>query len=166
MELNFGRSAPFSLGVEEELQLVSAESYDLVSRYDEVAAAAGDERVKPELMQSTAEVVTGVARTVGEAMIDVAELRERVAAAAAEGVAGELVRGLDVQLVGRPAASARRHDGDPGLRRTDATRVGGGARRTRAEPRGDPRRAVRARRPAPDRGDHADRGEQVACCAL
>ena len=84
MELNFGRSAPFSLGVEEELQLVSAESYDLVSRYDEVAAAADEERLKPELMQSTAEVATGIARTVGEAMADVAELRGRVAVAAAE----------------------------------------------------------------------------------
>src|SRR2546423_4316083 len=84
MELNFGRSSPFSLGVEEEFQLVSPESYDLVSRYDEVAAAADDERVKPELMQSTAEVATGVARTVEEVMADVAELRQRVAAAAAE----------------------------------------------------------------------------------
>jgi glutamate---cysteine ligase / carboxylate-amine ligase len=84
MEVNFGRSAPFSLGVEEEFQLVSAESYDLVSRYDEVAAAAADERVKPELMQSTVEVATGVTRSVAEAMADVAELRQRLAAAAAE----------------------------------------------------------------------------------
>ena len=84
MELAFGRSAPFSLGVEEELQLVSAESYDLVSRYGEIAEAADDDRVKPELMQSTAEVVTGVARTVEEVIADVAELRRRVAAAAAE----------------------------------------------------------------------------------
>src|SRR2546423_12836810 len=83
MELNFGRSSPFSLGVEEEFQLVSPESYDLVSRYDEVAAAADDERGKPELMQSTAEVATGVARTVEEAMADVGELRQRGAAAAA-----------------------------------------------------------------------------------
>src|SRR2546423_6089413 len=35
-------------------------------------------------MQSTAEVATGIARTVGEAMADVAELRGRVAVAAAE----------------------------------------------------------------------------------
>ena len=63
MEVNFGRSAPFSLGVEEEFQLVSAESFDLVSRYDEVAEAARDERVKPELMKSTAEVATGIARS-------------------------------------------------------------------------------------------------------
>ena len=43
MEVNLGQSAPFSLHVEEEFQVVSAESYDLVSRYDEFAAA--DERV-------------------------------------------------------------------------------------------------------------------------
>jgi carboxylate-amine ligase len=84
VEVNFGRSAPYSLGVEEELQLVSAESFDLVSRYDEVAEAADDERVKPELLQSTAEVATGVAGTVGEAMADVSELRRRVADAAVE----------------------------------------------------------------------------------
>ncbi len=41
MEVNFGRSAPFSLGVEEEFQLLSPESFELVSRYDEVAEAAG-----------------------------------------------------------------------------------------------------------------------------
>jgi carboxylate-amine ligase len=84
LELNFGRSARFSLGVEEELQLVSAESFDLVSRYDEVAEAARDVRVKPELMQSTAEVATRIATTVPEAIADVAQLRGRVAAAAAE----------------------------------------------------------------------------------
>jgi carboxylate-amine ligase len=84
MEVNFGRSTPFSLGVEEELQLVSAESYDLVSRYDEIAEAADDERVKPELMQSTAEAATGIAGTAPEAMAQVAELRERIAAAAIE----------------------------------------------------------------------------------
>ena len=71
MEVNFGRSAPFSLGVEEEFQLVSAESYELVSRYDEVAEAAGDhERIKPELLQSVAEVATGISSTVAEAVED------------------------------------------------------------------------------------------------
>ena len=85
MEVNFGRSAPFSLGVEEEFQLVSAESYELVSRYDEVAeAAGGHERIKPELLQSTAEVATEVARTVAEAIADAADLRRRLRDAAAE----------------------------------------------------------------------------------
>src|ERR671933_492418 len=41
MEVRFGRSAPFSIGVEEEFQLLSPESYELVSRFDEVTEAAG-----------------------------------------------------------------------------------------------------------------------------
>src|SRR5205823_6442903 len=47
MEVNFGQSPPFSLGIEEEFQLLSAESYELVSRFDEVYEAAGEHpRVK------------------------------------------------------------------------------------------------------------------------
>src|SRR5919202_1567152 len=85
MEVNFGRSAPFSLGVEEEFQLVSAESYELVSRFDEVAeAAGGHERIKPELLQSVAEGATRIARTVGETVADAADLRRRLRDAAAE----------------------------------------------------------------------------------
>jgi len=85
MEVNFGRSAPFSIGVEEEFQLLSPESYELVSRFDEVAEAAGDERVKPELLQSVLEVATTVGRDVGEAIDEARELRARLRDAAAEG---------------------------------------------------------------------------------
>ena len=46
MQHAFGSSSPFSLGIEEEFQLVSAESYELVPRFDEVADAAQDERVR------------------------------------------------------------------------------------------------------------------------
>jgi carboxylate-amine ligase len=85
VEVNFGRSAPFSLGVEEEFQLLSPESYELVSRYDEVAEAAGpDERIKPELMQSVLEVATGISGTVGAAIEDARGLRARLRDAAAE----------------------------------------------------------------------------------
>jgi glutamate---cysteine ligase / carboxylate-amine ligase len=85
VEVNFGRSAPFSLGVEEELQLLSSESYELVSRFDEVAeAAGGDERIKAELLQSTVEVATGISRTVAEAIEDAADMRRRLRDAAAE----------------------------------------------------------------------------------
>src|SRR5919202_3504123 len=85
MEVNFGRSAPFSLGVGGEFQLVSAESYELVSRFDEVAeAAGGHERIKPELLQSVAEGATRIARTVAEAIADAADLRRRLRDAAAE----------------------------------------------------------------------------------
>jgi glutamate---cysteine ligase / carboxylate-amine ligase len=85
MEVNFGRSAPFSLGIEEEFQLLSPDSFELVSRYDEVAEAAGsDERIKPELMQSVLEVATGISGTVAEAVEDARTLRARVRDAAAE----------------------------------------------------------------------------------
>jgi carboxylate-amine ligase len=83
VDLNFGSSPAFSLGVEEEFQLVNGESYELTQRFDEVlAAAGGDERIKPELMQSTAEVATTVATSVGEAVEKAAELRRAVVAAA------------------------------------------------------------------------------------
>ena len=78
MEVNFGRSPEFSLGVEEEFQLLDAESYELVSRFQEVSEAAGSERVKAELLQSVVEASTRVARTVGEAIEDARDLRRRL----------------------------------------------------------------------------------------
>ena len=79
MEQNFGKSAPFSLGVEEEFQILNRESYELVSRIDEILLAfEGDEkekRVKAELLQSVVEVATDVAATVEEAMADLRDLR-------------------------------------------------------------------------------------------
>jgi YbdK family carboxylate-amine ligase len=90
VDVNYGQTAPFTLGVEEELQLVNAESYELASRYAEVfgEAARVDERIKPELLQSTVEVATKPARTVGEAIAEARELRQRARAEAeARGVA-------------------------------------------------------------------------------
>jgi glutamate---cysteine ligase / carboxylate-amine ligase len=84
MEVNFGRRSPFTIGVEEEFQLLSPESYELVSRFDEVAEAAGDERVKPELLQSVLEVATTVGRSVDEALEEARTLRRRLRDAAAE----------------------------------------------------------------------------------
>jgi carboxylate-amine ligase len=88
VDVNFGSSAPFSLGVEEEFQLLNPETYDLTSRFDEVlTAAGGDPRIKAELLQSTAEVATDVARDVREAIEHARDLRRRVRdAAAANGV--------------------------------------------------------------------------------
>ena len=89
MEHNFGTSRRFSLGVEEEFQLVGRESYELVSRIDEILSEVEDEeehngRVKPELLQSVVEVATNVAHSVGEAMEDLRRLRARLRDAAAE----------------------------------------------------------------------------------
>jgi carboxylate-amine ligase len=79
VDVNYGSSAPFTLGLEEELQLVSAESYELASRYAEVfgAAAREDDRIRPELLQSTVEVATEPAATVSAAVAEAGELRRR-----------------------------------------------------------------------------------------
>ena len=85
MEINYGRRRPFSLGVEEEFQLVNGESYELSSRFDEVCeAVGGDPRVKPELMQSIVEVATHVAESVPEAIEETRDLRAQLRDAAAE----------------------------------------------------------------------------------
>jgi glutamate---cysteine ligase / carboxylate-amine ligase len=82
MEQNFGKSAPFSLGVEEEFQILNRESYELVSRIDEILLAfeggEKEKRVKAELLQSVVEVATDVAGTVDEAMADLHDLRRHL----------------------------------------------------------------------------------------
>jgi carboxylate-amine ligase len=86
VEVNFGRRRPFTIGVEEEFQLVDRESGELVSRFDEVEEEVGrDIEVKPELLQSVLEVATHVHETVPEALDEARALRRRVAEAAAEG---------------------------------------------------------------------------------
>jgi carboxylate-amine ligase len=84
VEHAFGSSSPFSLGIEEEFQLVSDESYELVPRFDEVADAAGDERVRQELMTSVLEAATGVHERVADAVEEVRDIRARLRDAAAK----------------------------------------------------------------------------------
>jgi carboxylate-amine ligase len=84
VEHAFGKSRPFSLGIEEEFQLVSEESYELVPRFDEVADAAQDERVRQELMTSVLEAATGVHDRVGDAIAEVRDIRAMLRDAAAE----------------------------------------------------------------------------------
>jgi glutamate---cysteine ligase / carboxylate-amine ligase len=63
----FGRSDPYTLGVEEEYMLLDAETFDLVQHIDTVLeAVAGHElepRINAELMQSVLEIATPVCRT-------------------------------------------------------------------------------------------------------
>jgi carboxylate-amine ligase len=82
MENAFGQSAPFTVGIEEEFQVVSAESYELVPRFDDVAEAAGDERVRQELLTSVLEAATGIHATVGEAIGEAREIRRMLRDAA------------------------------------------------------------------------------------
>jgi carboxylate-amine ligase len=73
----FGRSDPYTLGVEEEYMLLDGESFDLVQHVDTMLTAAEGHELEPqigaELMQSALEIATPVCRTA-------AEVRERLAA--------------------------------------------------------------------------------------
>jgi carboxylate-amine ligase len=89
VEHTFGRRPPFTVGIEEEFQLVSAESYELVPRFDDVAAAAADDRVRRELMTSVLETATGVHETVPAAVAEAREIRHLLRAAA--GRSGALI---------------------------------------------------------------------------
>jgi carboxylate-amine ligase len=82
MDHAFGRGQPFTIGIEEEYQLLSAESHELVPRFDEIAEEAADERVRQELMTSVLEAATGVHETVAAAVDEVREMRRRLAEAA------------------------------------------------------------------------------------
>ena len=63
----FGKSDPYTLGVEEEYMLLDPETWDLVQHIDSVLAAAEhgehQDRIHAELMQSVLEVATPVCHT-------------------------------------------------------------------------------------------------------
>lgn len=73
-EENFARSPEPTLGVEWEVALVDPVTWDLVPRgaelIDRVHAAHPDIHLEKEFLQNTVELVTGVCRTVPEAMGD------------------------------------------------------------------------------------------------
>jgi glutamate---cysteine ligase / carboxylate-amine ligase len=83
LDHKFGRSAPYTLGVEEEYQLLDPETWDLVQHIDSVLAAVADgdhqDRIHAELMQSVLEVTTPVCRTAGDVYRSLAQLRGYVA---------------------------------------------------------------------------------------
>jgi glutamate---cysteine ligase / carboxylate-amine ligase len=90
METNFGWSTPYSVGIEEEFQLVDAESLELVSAIEGILSAFEDEpvepHIKPELLQSAVETSTKISVSVTEAIDDLVDLRARLRqATAAEG---------------------------------------------------------------------------------
>jgi carboxylate-amine ligase len=97
IEDRFGRSAPYSLGIEEEFQILDGESLELVSKSDELLAALREDEpsahVGRELFQSIVETSTGIARTVGEAVEELAALRARLRDVAA-------LRGLLIAAAG------------------------------------------------------------------
>jgi carboxylate-amine ligase len=78
----FGKSDPYTLGVEEEYMLLDPETFDLVQHIDTVLAAIhGHElepRINPELMQSTIEIATPVCRTPSDVEKQLRQLRSYV----------------------------------------------------------------------------------------
>jgi carboxylate-amine ligase len=84
----FGKSEPYTLGVEEEYMLLDPETFDLVQHVDTVLEAmTGHEleaRVRPELMQSVLEVATPVCRTPADAERALRQLRAYVTGIAQE----------------------------------------------------------------------------------
>jgi glutamate---cysteine ligase / carboxylate-amine ligase len=87
METNFGWSTPYSIGLEEEFQLIRADGYELVSRIEAILSAFEGEpvrpRIKPELHQSVVETSTKISGSVAEAVDDLIDLRARLRRAAA-----------------------------------------------------------------------------------
>jgi len=82
----FGKSDPYTLGVEEEYMLLDPETFDLVQHIDTVLAAIhGHElepRINPELMQSTIEIATPVCRTPSDIEKQLRQLRAYVGSVA------------------------------------------------------------------------------------
>jgi len=82
LDHNFGKSDPYTLGVEEEYMLLDGETLDLVQHVEAVlAATAGhelEEQVNPELMQSVLEIATPVCSTPEEVEVELRKLRSYV----------------------------------------------------------------------------------------
>jgi len=79
LDHRFGRSEPYTLGVEEEYMLLDPETFDLVQHIEMVLdAIQGDElasQLNAELMQSVLEIATPVCRTTGDVMRELTTLR-------------------------------------------------------------------------------------------
>jgi carboxylate-amine ligase len=69
----------YTIGIEEELMIVDAETLELSNSIESLLAALGEtSAVKPELMESVCEIATEPCRNTREAGIQLRELRKRV----------------------------------------------------------------------------------------
>jgi carboxylate-amine ligase len=88
VQIPFSASPTSSLGIEWELQLVDRETRQLTSGAAEILGILGHggehATAKKELLQSTVEVITGVCRTVPEALADLTRTLDQVVPLAAE----------------------------------------------------------------------------------
>jgi glutamate---cysteine ligase / carboxylate-amine ligase len=84
----FGTGDPYTLGVEEEYQLLDSGTFDLVQHIDTILAAISghelEEQINAELMQSVLEIATPVCRTAGDVMEALTTLRGYVTGVAQE----------------------------------------------------------------------------------
>ncbi len=79
----FEEKEPYTIGVEEELMLVSPETLDLEPAVERVlAASGGDGRLRRELRAAQIEIVTPVCQTVPRARREIREARARLVSAA------------------------------------------------------------------------------------
>ena len=82
LDHTFGAGDPYTLGVEEEYQLLDPETFDLVQHIDTMlAAVTGHEleaRINAELMQSVLEIATPVCHNAGDVMRWLTTLRAYV----------------------------------------------------------------------------------------
>jgi carboxylate-amine ligase len=79
----FGAAPPWSLGVEEELMLVDAETLEPARDGFSRAFGEATERIKPELFESFVEITTTVVETPEEIEMELRDLRQEVAERAA-----------------------------------------------------------------------------------
>jgi len=88
LDHKFGSGDPYTLGVEEEYQLLDAETFDLAQHIETMlAAVTGHEleaRINAELMQSVLEIATPVCRNAGDALRWLTTLRGYVTGIARE----------------------------------------------------------------------------------
>lgn len=83
----------YTIGIEEELMILDAESYELVNAVEWLLEGADPERVKPELMESVLEIATSPQPNAAAAAAELTALRAQVAERAAE-------RGLTIGAAG------------------------------------------------------------------
>jgi carboxylate-amine ligase len=84
IERRFGESAPFSLGVEEELMILDGETYAQVPRVDVLVRETAAGRLKTELFASVVELNTPVCETAAAAVESLRALRAEAARAAGQ----------------------------------------------------------------------------------
>src|ERR687887_1071334 len=75
----------FTLGIEEEFQIVDPQTRELRSHVSEILEEGRmilGEQVKPEMIQSQVEVGTGICRNIAEARADITNLRSVISSLA------------------------------------------------------------------------------------